>query len=228
MKPTKAYILKTKNEKSEAYAKTCADSCVKNNTPFEYIEWFSEGDAITGWRTVEAAGVKIKNIEKFSPRNNKAQFATSGHAMMWKKVYDSGEAAILFEHDSILLHKINIDIPDNLIVVLGYKMENISAYNHQLAGAPTDIIDTLGGGHEGAHAYAITPSTAEILLKELEDRGIPGAIDNTHFLRTRKTQVPIKIMNPTPAIGWLRESTIWKKSANKNYQFIESFKNHLV
>jgi len=30
-------------------------------------------------------------------------------------------------------------------------------------------------------------------------------------------------MSPTPAIGYLRESTIWNKSAHVNYQFIPSF-----
>ena len=66
------------------------------------------------------------------------------------------------------------------------------------------------------------------MLKELEERGIPGAIDNTHFLKTREkhTKIPLKIMSPTPAMGWLRQSTIWKKSAAKNYEFIESFQAH--
>lgn len=223
MKPTKAYILKTSLPKSIEYAKTCSDSCNKHNMPWEYVEWYSDGSTQDAWKSI---GIPIKNIDNHKAKNNKAQFATSGHAMMWKKVYDSGEAAVLFEHDAILLQPVNIDIPDNLIAVLGYKLENIKEYNHMAAGPPKEIVDVNGGGHEGAHAYAITPHTAEILLKELEDHGIPGAIDNTHFLKSRKTQVPIKIVSPTPAIGWLRDSTIWNKSANKNYQFIESFQKN--
>lgn len=223
MKPTKTLILKTSHKKSVEYAKTSSDSCDALGVPWEYVEWYTE-EPMHAWRSI---GVPIKNIKEFRPKRNTAQLATSGHAMMWKKVYDSGEAAILFEHDSILLHKVEIDIPDNLIVVLGYKLPNPKEYNHVKAGPPKEIIETNGRGHEGAHAYAITPKTAEILLKELEEKGIQGAIDNTHFLKTRKTKVPIKIMSPTPAIGWIRESTIWNKSAIKNYEFIQSFKeNH--
>lgn len=216
---------------SEEYAETCAASCDRNNTPWEYIEWYDgtkkENDAMKAWEEIP---IDIKNRENFTPRRNTAQCATSGHAMAWVKVRDLGKPAIIFEHDSILLHKIDIDIEEGHIVALGYKLNNPEEYKHKQAGPPQRIVDVHGGGHEGAHAYAITPSTANVLLAELTERGIPGAIDNTHFLKSRHkhTKVPIKIMSPTPAVGWLRESTIWNKAANKNYEFIDSFKEHYV
>jgi len=229
MKPTKAYILMMNdNEISQEYAKICAESCDKIGMPWEYIKWYDgkskgKGTAMEAWAQVPTP---IKNRDKFNPKNEGAQCATSGHAMAWCKVKDLDEPAIIFEHDAILLHEINIDIPDNEIVVLGYKLQNPEEYNHKAAGQPQEIIKI--DGHEGAHAYAITPETARVLLKELEDNGIPGAIDNTHFLRTRKTKVPISIMSPTPALGWLRQSTIWKRSATKNYNFIKSFNDHYI
>lgn len=213
------------NQISQDYAKTCADSCDEIGMPWEYIEWYNgksgKGTANAAWAQIPTP---IKNRDKFTPKNESAQCATSGHAMAWCKVRDLNEPAIIFEHDSILLQEININIPDDMIVVLGYKLENPEEYNHKAAGQPVEIIKIEG--HEGAHAYAITPKTAISLLKELEDKGIQGAIDNTHFLRSRKTSVPIHIMSPTPAIGWLRQSTIWKKSATKNYNFIKSFSAH--
>ena len=230
MKPTKAFIIMMKdNAISEEYAKVCAESCEKNNTPWEYIEWYDGNrEDVKPMQTWKSIGIPISNIDTFRPKRSPAQCATSGHAMAWKKVMDSGEPAIIFEHDAILLHKIDIDIPDGMMVTLGYKLENPQEYNHKQAGAPTEIINVKGNGHEGAHAYAITHNTARSLLKELEERGIPGAIDNTHFLKTREkhTKIPLKIMSPTPAMGWLRQSTIWKKSAAKNYEFIESFQAH--
>ncbi len=213
---------------SEQYAKICADSCDKVGMPWEYIEWFHGTTKEVATKSWAAVTSNVKNYQTFKPQNAKAQCATSGHAMAWCKVRDHNEPAIIFEHDAILLHNIDIDIPDNLIVALGYKIQKPEQYNHEAAGPPTCITETTNNGHEGAHAYAITPNTAVSLLKELETNGIPGAIDNTHFLKTRKTKVPIKIMSPTPAIGWLRESTIWKSSANKNYPFIDSFKNHFT
>lgn len=225
MKPSKAYILKTDNEKSVQYAAVCAESCDNNGVEWEYVNWFSEGKAKDAWASI---GIPIKNFDGYKAQNEKAQFATSGHAFIWKKIRDSNQAAYVFEHDAVLFYKADIDIPDNCIVTLGYKLQKIEQYDHAAAGPPQQIVDVNGKGHEGAHAYAITPETARLLLKEIETLGVRGMIDNTHFLRTRKTSVPIKIMCPTPAIGWLRESTIWKHSAYKNYEFIDSFKAHYV
>ena len=220
MIPSKVYILKTDNKYSIEYAKTASISCDNLDTSWEYVEWYSQGSQ-QAWKSI---GIPIKGIENYRPKNDKAQLATSGHAMIWKKILDSGEAGIVFEHDSILLHKVDIDIPDNTIVVLGYKTPHPERYDHEKAGPPKELLKL--DRHEGAHAYAITPKTAELLLDELKNDGIKGAIDNTHFLKSRKTKVPLMIMSPTPAIGWLRESTIWKRSADKNYEFIESFKGH--
>lgn len=222
----KAYILKTDHPLSVEYAKTCADSCEENNIEWEYVEWFTDKmEAMKAWDSI---GIPIANRDSFKPRNGKAQLATAGHAMIWKKIRDSGKPGIVLEHDAIMLHNIEIEIPDNLIVVLGYKLQNPKDYDHEAAGKPKEIIKTQDDGHEGAHAYVISSNTADLLLKELEERGIPGAIDNTHFLKSRAkhTKIPLKIMSPTPAVGWLRESTIWKKSSVRNYQFIPSFQEH--
>jgi hypothetical protein len=221
MIPKKAWILKTSNPTSIEYAKSCSDSCDKIGMPWEYVEWVTEGNAKDAWDSI---GMPIGNFKSFKAQNSKAQYATSGHAMIWKKILDSGEPGIVLEHDAVMLHKINIEIPDNAIVVLGYKFQKPESYNHEEAGPPQEIIDIKG--HEGAHAYAITPRTAEILFEELKEKGVQGAIDNTHFLKSRKTSVPLKIMSPTPAIGWLRQSTIWKTSATRNETFISSFQKH--
>ena len=70
----------------------------------------------------------------------------------------------------------------------------------------------------------MTKSTAIKLIREIEQKGIRSAVDNDYFiLGQRRTEVPLSIMSPTPAMGWLRESTIWGKSAARNYDFIPSF-----
>jgi hypothetical protein len=125
------------------------------------------------------------------------------------------------------LHRVNVEIPENMIVVLGYKLENPKKYDHHAAGPPFQIIDVIGGGHEGSHAYAITPKTAQSLIDEVISLGCSGAIDNQYFLKSRRSKIPIKIMSPTPAIGWIRDSTIQSKSSTRNYEFIPSFKQHL-
>lgn len=220
MIPTKAYILKTTDPRSVAYAKDVADSCDKVGLKWEYLDWF-QGKPDEAWKNTGIPKPKVSG-------NPAAQCCFSGHIAIWKKILDSGEAGIILEHDGIMLHPVNIDIPDNTIVVLGYKLANPNEYDHEAAGAPTQIVDVNGEGHEGSHAYAITPNTAAALLEEIKTKGATGAIDNKYFLKSRKTDIKIKIMSPTPAIGWIRESTIQKKSSTKNYQFIDSFQKHYI
>jgi hypothetical protein len=108
---------------------------------------------------------------------------------------------------------------------LGYKLTDPSKYNHKKAGKPKSI--KVIDGHEGAHAYAITWKTAGLLLDELKEIGVNSPVDNKFFLKMRETKIPIGIADPTPAIGWIRQSTIWPESATLNYEFIESFKNNV-
>lgn len=216
MKPSKAYILYHDEKLSEQYAATCARSCETLDFEYEYFKGFSDIPANTAWNSI---GLKRK-IDRHNVVN-KAQLCSAGHAAIWKKIYDNKECAIVFEHDGMLLHKIDIDIPDEGIVVLGYKVTDPQNYNHEKAGPPKNINQIKG--HEGAHAYAITHKTAGKLLDEIEQRGVITAVDNQFFLTQRRTNVPIFLMEPTPAIGWLRESTIWNKSSTRNYPFIESF-----
>jgi len=220
MKPTKAYILKTSHEKSQIYAKDVADSCREVNLPWEYVEWY-QGQSDLAWQNT---GIQKPTKVSGSPA---AQCCYSGHIAIWKKIADGNEAAIVLEHDGMMLHRVNVEIPENMIVVLGYKLENPKKYDHHAAGPPFQIIDVIGGGHEGSHAYAITPKTAQSLIDEVISLGCSGAIDNQYFLKSRRSKIPIKIMSPTPAIGWIRDSTIQSKSSTRNYEFIPSFKQHL-
>src|SRR6056300_641791 len=160
MKPTKAYILRSPHEKSQFYAKDVAASCREINLPWEYVEWY-QGQADLAWQNT---GISKPSKVSGSPA---AQCCYSGHIAIWKKIADSNEAAIVLEHDGMMLHRVNVEIPENMIVTLGYKLENPNKYDHRTAGPPFQIIDVIGGGHEGSHAYAITPKTAQTLIDEV-------------------------------------------------------------
>lgn len=225
MIPQKAYILRISNPLSQEYAKTAAASCEKAGIPYEFFEGFENMTWSEAWKN---CGTKIRDDhlrKKLGSAVDKAACCSASHARIWKKILDEKECAIILEHDGYMLHNINIEIPDNAIVVLGYKLRDIQKYDYQKAGPPTYLksID----GHEGAHAYALTWQTAERLLNELEQNGPRGEIDNIYFLRTRKTKVPLQLMVPTPAIGWLRHSTIWKETSTRNYEFVEDFRKYI-
>ena len=237
---TKAFILKIKDPISEEYAKVTAESCDNVGLEWEYFQGYQNMLGVNAWSLTgiqltknegrpfnwPKPSINIPYVENPSPPQ-KAECCTAGHAAIWKKIADSDlDVGIVLEHDAIMLHNIDeMNIPDGYIVVLGYKVTDPSRYDHVKAGPTKEFLGI--NGHEGAHAYAMTKKTAQFLIKEIETNGRLGCVDNAYFiLNQRRTQIPLCIASPTPALGWLRESTIWSDSANRNYEFIPSFKEN--
>jgi len=222
----KAYILRIDTPISHKYAKMCAETCDVIDLDWEYFDGWSD---ITGRAAWCQTGIKMKFyeppliVDNMTPAQ-KANACSAGHGAIWKKIAEGDdEVAIVLEHDALMYYKPDIKVPDNYIIVLGYKLANYHDYRFLDAkNEPRELINI--DGHEGAHAYMMTKRTAQNLIHEIEEKGILGAVDNAYFIRgQRKTKIPLCIMSPTPAIGYLRESTIWNKSAHVNYQFIPSF-----
>lgn len=219
MKPQKAYIIRISDPISQQYARDAAASCERVGLPYEYFEGVENKSAYDAW-TQCPFPVKMVGVYK-SDKVDKAACATVSHAMIWQKIAKSREVAVILEHDALMLQPVTIDIPDNMIVTLGYKTATPERYDHINAGPPNQIRSIEG--HEGAHAYAIMWTTAQQMLDELNTKGVSLPIDNTFFLKMRRTNIPLGIADPTPAIGWIRQSTIWKQSSTLNYNFIPSF-----
>jgi hypothetical protein len=227
MEISKAYIIRTTHPLSVEYARDAAKSCENLGISWEYFEGTEQKSSYDAWTQ---SGVDIKpgcqDHKRDNITHNSASCATVSHARLWKKIYDAQECAIILEHDSLMLHNIPLDIPDNVIVALGYKLEKPERYNHIKAGPPKTIHVPIKG-HQGAHAYCITWKTAKLLLAELYDVGVQGVIDNIYFMKGRKTKIPLGIMDPTPAIGWIRKSTIWETSDDVNWTLIRTFHSNL-
>jgi len=233
MKATKAIILKHSHPKSEEYASTCAKSCDDVGLPWSYYHGYTNMTGKDAWGNT---GIPMKFTYNVIPKwinesdmleAHKANCASAGHAGIWNQIAQGpDEAVIVLEHDALMLHPLELDIPENRIAVLGYKVTDPTKYDHVHAGPTEHWADIKG--HEGAHAYAITKTTAKSLVAEIESFGVLGAVDNAYFIRgQRRTVVPLVLSNPISAICWLRESTIWKDgSAARNYTFVSSFERN--
>lgn len=220
----KAYILRTQNPTSIEYSEISAKTCDAIGLPYEFFEGYDHKELkknkINLWDEVG----EIIDVPKGLIRNDGGSCATAGHFLIWKKILDNKECAIVLEHDSLMLHKLALDIPDYQLVVLGYKVTDPHKYFHEYAGPPEEILDRKK--HGGAHAYALTYKTAESFLTSIKNsKGNISYVDNQFFFGTQgRGNVTMGITNPTCAIGWLRESTIWAKSAVDNYgPILQSF-----
>ena len=219
-KPNKAYILRlSSNPISVEYAKEAAESCEKIGLTWEYFEGYDHLDIET---LVKTSNLGVK---EFDPKMTiGAASASFSHYKIWEKIRDNKETAIILEHDAIIFWPVDLEIIDNTIVNLGYKVNDISKYDYNTAGKPNKIINI--DQHSGAHAYAINYKTAEFLLKELEEIGAKYSIDATYFLPRREEEVSkisLALVEPIAALGWVRISTIDPYATNYNYKMVESF-----
>lgn len=229
MIPTKVYILRIDTEISKEYAQSAADSCDKVGLEWEYFEGFNDNrlkpnnGKFNPWDEAKNRGIQF---DKIPTTKGPAACATAGHFLIWKRIADNNECAIVLEHDAIMLHKPEIDIPDDAIVALGYKVKDPEKYDHEKAGAPTSLDERAK--HGGAHAYALTATTAKTLLSNVKSGTRVNHIDNQFFLTgNSRGKARLFITDPIASLGWLRQSTIWGKSAVDNYQpILDSFRKN--
>jgi len=225
MIPSKAYIIRISAQLSREYADSCAHSCRRVGLPYQFFDGVENQSNYDAWMN-SGLDIKVGSLDHRKHRTelDPAACCSVSHALVWKDIAEGSSCSVILEHDAIMLHPIDIDIPDGKIVVLGYKLRNPDRYNHVKAGPPARLKDVYY--HHGAHAYAITPKTAEMLLEEIRVVGGGGPIDNRFFMRERWSKIPLMIADPTPAIGWIRESTIWAEANLELGPLIESFERH--
>jgi GR25 family glycosyltransferase involved in LPS biosynthesis len=227
-KPNKAIIIYNENEISKKYLKTAADSCSAlgiHSLHFKGYENQTTNDL------EKEFGFKFGS-DKF-PMNNAVGCCSASHFRVWEYIATQHEPYIILEHDALLLHRVDLEIPNDTIVALGYKTHDPSKYDHVKAGSPNKILNI--NRHSGSHAYVITPNTAKKLLEELKIVGAERAIDNYYFMRKNdpddtESSIKLALVNPIAALAWVRKSTIWEHVNPitsgydiTNYDLIESF-----
>jgi hypothetical protein len=227
--PKRAFVIRTPNDPLSAeYAaiteQSCRDVGLEPTVVDGYHRNFFNIDSLSRWTGY-----------RFGEMDIGAACATASHFMVWKQIaeMETDDPVVVLEHDALMLHPIKFKKPgdwEGRITALGYKINDPANYDHIAAGPPTITYPIKR--HSGAHAYMITPNTARMLLAELMEKGAPRAIDNFYFMRVNdpgdtESDIPLSLMDPTPAIAWLRQSTIWVSPSTLNYDVVESFSKNL-
>lgn len=220
----KTLILRHDSKLSYQYAEIAARSCSDLGIEWEYHEGYSSISPDAAWKDIDILPVEIKQKWNNSHKQ-RAGLCTASHVNIWKRIAESGEDTVVLEHDALMLHRLDIELPPMRFVALGYKTDKPGKYNHTKAGKTRKIVDIPK--FHGTHAYALKHETARYLIEEIKRNGKGlGCVDSMYF-KSKKTRVKMAIADPVSAVGFIRESTIWNRSSATNTQYIKSYQENL-
>jgi Glycosyltransferase family 25 (LPS biosynthesis protein) len=195
----KAFILHTDNAKSRGYAKECADSCERWKVPYEYL--LGEENL-----TVEAMEEKYGWTiapGRYHPDWHNEFLCSLGHALFWQKVVDENKTCAILEHDAIVISNLcNVDIPDDTLAFLGYRVDNRDDY---VVPSRPNYKHYETEAFQGTHAIAITPKTAKFLLDTF-NKQFPMPIDGMLGINNL-SKIRMTVVVPTPTVTEIREKS---------------------
>lgn len=162
----KAYILYINTVESAEYAAVASASCLQHNVACEMVEgiYNKSYDEIKKETGMEVGREGVDGEQQYWKEYN----AALGHIEIWKKIAAGTEPAAVLEHDAVVKENFDhVEVNDMEIVHLGPKVKNIDDYSYpskSLVYARHDV-----RRWEGAHAYAMTPKTAQYLLDKIKE-----------------------------------------------------------
>jgi predicted O-methyltransferase YrrM/GR25 family glycosyltransferase involved in LPS biosynthesis len=214
----KTYILYIERGESPTYAADCLDSCKQFNCDAELFE------GISGKQNRELSrqtGLHIRTTDYASE-----YCGTVGHFKIWEKIAASDEVGVVLEHDCVAVADYsNLTVGDGEILCLGPRLLDRSSYVFPTQYAnDIDYIDTEF--FKGAHAYAITPATARMMLDYLDKiKLIEMPIDGLLGLKN-KFHMKLKVVDPAfviSEIGNHRRSFNFNTPDTTNYRYYPKF-----
>lgn len=178
------YILHIDDPKSLQYLNDCLESCNRfpdiNAIPVQGYKGVNYKDICNEFG-LSMIPYYLNQMEQNGDMLNKSFSCTAGHIKIWQKIVESNEPGVLLEHDAIIKAPIsNVDVNDDEILWLGPRI----ALEHDYTFPSGSILDYVDVDRwEGAHAYAITPKTAQFLLDSIKKFGLNDSIDGQLGMR---------------------------------------------
>lgn len=151
-----AYIIYINRQESIDYANECARSCEEYGMPY------------TLWKGIdmrETRGDALEEETGFTWTTRSIEMGcTASHLKLWRVVAEQPHACCIFEHDAIVRHNFfDTEIPDNKLVMLGYRV--LKAEDYEYPNEDVTFMDI--NKFEGTHAYAVTPNMARYMIERM-------------------------------------------------------------
>ena len=152
-----AYIIYIDRQESIEYANECAKSCEQYGMPY------------TLWKGIsmrETRGEDLESETGFTWASRSIEMGcTASHLKLWHTIAEQPHACAIFEHDAIVRHNFyDYEIPDNKLVMLGYR--TLKAEDYEYPGGDVTFVDI--NKFEGTHAYAVTPNMMRYMIERMK------------------------------------------------------------
>lgn len=194
----KAYILYIEKGDSKKYALDTLESCKQHGVDAELFEGVH---GLLNADITRKYGYTMGRPGTFDDdRQYHREFCCSmGHMLIWQKIIESNEPAIVLEHDAIVkapLDEVEKNVKDMEIMWLGPRVWSRDDYERP--NIKQEFREVKNS--EGTHAYAITPRTAKWMLGHIYINnhilmnvdGLMG-VNNTFQLKMRAADPPLVV-----------------------------------
>ena len=216
----KAYILYINKPESAEQAARASASCLEHDVMCEMVEGIVGKSYDQIKEETGMLGGRSEDDHIYWKEYN----AALGHIKIWKKIIESGEAGIVLEHDAVVKYKLDdIEVKDGEILHLGPKVYDIDDYTYP-EEFPSEKIYHEVRRWEGAHAYAMTPATAQYLIDKMreENRLMPTeglvSVRNRYFVKMLAIDPPCVVcVQPHKGISFT------DASSEKNFRYFPGF-----
>lgn len=205
----KAYIIRVSgNEKSEKYAKQCAESCHNVGMPYEFWDAYNGiGESIVPPKHHSDLMKMVKVIDHYLTRGEVA--CALSHISLWVKCVVDDKPLVILEHDALMLAPYRQHGVFNSICYLG----GAEQVNQGWKVLPTPPHASEGPNHHfmcRAHAYAIDPAVAKNMVAHVLKYGINAPLD----IMLRADLFPIHQMGiyAYDAATTLQDTTIFNRA----------------
>ena len=172
----KAYIIRVKNNnKSEALAKRCADSCDKVGMSYQYWDAYDGLDGEIMPPDHHSQIMKMIKITDHYMTRGEVACALS-HISLWAKCVEQDQPIVILEHDAVMVQAYTQHAVHHSICYLG---------SNEQVNLGWQVLPTPPHASEGpnyhficrAHAYAIDPQVAKNMLAHVLKYGINAPLD---------------------------------------------------
>lgn len=223
IKVDSAYIIKIDgNQNSESLATRCADSCLQVGMPYKF---FSAVDGTQSDLIFPKDVHPIVNLLKITNTSlTKSEIACMiSHFLLWVKCVELDKPIVILEHDSVMVAPYLEHPFFSVISYLGSSEQVIGGWKTFFPMPPHGQLNPNYRFILRAHAYAIDPTIARVMVAKVIKHGIQTSADV--FMRIDEFAI---IQQGIYAFNLDGETTITDRQTRDNNPEWDSNHNKLV